>query len=62
MTNLQIIESLCYLVERQAALIRSLATALEEERTLTEAERIAVDTLQSEYTAIIGADEAPDNL
>ena len=62
MTNLQMIESLCYVVERQAALIRSLASALEQERSLTEAERIAIDSLHTEYTAIIGANEAPDNL
>ena len=60
MTNLEIIESLCYLAERQAALIRSLATALEQERALTEVEQIAVDALDSRYTAILGGNETPD--
>ena len=60
MTNLEIIESLCYLMERQSALIRNLAAALEQERALTEAERTAVDCLDAECKTIIGAGEVPE--
>lgn len=59
-SNLQLVESLCYIVERQAALIRNLATELEQERNLSDAEKIAVDCLDAECAAIIGTDESPD--
>lgn len=38
MSNLQMIEMLCNLVERQAAVIHHLAMELEQARCLTEAE------------------------
>lgn len=60
MSNLQLIEALCNLVESQNRVIRSLATSLEQERTLSEAERGDIKAVEDEYTAILGADEVPD--
>lgn len=60
MTNLQIIEALCSLTERQAKLIYQLANELEQFRTLDEAEKEAVSSIDKEYMKIVGADELPD--
>ena len=62
MSNLQMIEMLCNLVERQAAVIHHLAMQLEEARCLTNAEQEMVDGTREEYSKILGADEFPDNL
>ena len=62
MSNLQIIEALCSLVESQAQLIQRLAFALSEARYLNEEDvRLMTDT-REKYSEILGADEAPDNL
>lgn len=60
MSNLQIIEALCALVEQQADVIHHLAMELQHERTLTEAESQMVSNAQNEYSMILGANEAPD--
>lgn len=60
MSNLQLIEELCDLVERQARVIRSLATSLEQERTLSEAEKGDIKAVEDKYTTILDADEIPD--
>lgn len=62
MSNLQIIEELCKLVEQQSQLIRKLTFSLEEANCLTEEERRAARETQEAYSAILGADEVPDNL
>lgn len=62
MSNLQMIEMLCNLVERQAAVIHHLAMELENARCLTEAEQEMVQGAQKEYSNILGANEFPDNL
>lgn len=62
MSNLQLIEALCHLVEQQSDIIRSLATALEQERSLSEAEREAVKSAGEKYKEILGAGELPDGL
>lgn len=62
MSNLQLIEALCLLVEQQADIIRSLASALEQERSLSDAERKAVKAARDRYTEILGAGEIPDDL
>lgn len=62
MSNLQIIEALCKLVEQQSQLIRKLAFALDEADCLTSEEQKAVQASQNAYSAILGADEVPDNL
>lgn len=62
MSNLQMIEMLCSLVERQASVIYHLAMELEQARCLSEAEQEMVAGSQREYSRILGADEFPDNL
>lgn len=61
-SNLQLIEALCCLVEQQSGIIRDLATALEQERSLSEAEREAVRSAGERYREIFGAGEVPDDL
>lgn len=62
MSNLQIIEALCSLVESQAQLIQRFAFALSEAGYLNEEDaRLMTDT-QKKYSEILGADEVPDNL
>ena len=62
MSNLQLIEALCGLVEQQAIIIRRLSLALTEANAYTEAQAAMVERAQREYSAILGADETPDFL
>lgn len=62
MSNLQMIEMLCNLVERQSSVIHHLAMELEQARCLTEAEQEMVTGTRNEYSKILGANEIPDNL
>lgn len=61
LSNLQIIEALCNLVERQSQLICKLAFVLEEAGCLAAEERRAAQEAQDAYSAILGADEVPEN-
>lgn len=60
MSNLQLIEELCYLVERQIKLIRNLSTKLAQVESLSDVEREAVKGVEDAYSKILGADEYPD--
>lgn len=62
MTNLQMIETLCSLVEQQSKVISHFAMQLERARNLTDAEREMVDAAKQKYAAILGDEEAPDFL
>lgn len=62
MSNLQMIEMLCNLVERQTSVIHHLAMELEQARCLSEAEQEMVVGTEREYSHILGTDEFPDNL
>lgn len=62
MSNLQLIEALCCLVEQQSAIIRQLAVSMEQAQCLSEAERAGIEAAREEYTRILGAGEWPDNL
>lgn len=62
MTNLQLIEALCGLVENLVRIVKALATKLEQVEALDAAERQEVDDALARYTEILGADEAPDQL
>lgn len=62
MSNLQMIEMLCNLVEQQSKVISHFAMQLERSRNLTEAERQMVDATKQKYAAIIGDEEVPDDL
>ena len=60
MSNLQIIEALCKLVELMANIIEKQAAEIEQFRCLTDAEREELESLDAQYTAIIGSNELPD--
>lgn len=62
MSNLQLIEELCRLVEEMSSIILTLSTELEKTRALTAAEQTAVIAVRKQYSAILGADEWPDDL
>lgn len=62
MSNLQIIEMLCGLVEEQSKVIRHLSIELSNARDLTDAEMQMVQSTRQKYSDILGADEVPDNL
>lgn len=62
MSNLQMIEMLCNLVEQQATVIRHLVMELEQARCLTNAEMEMVEGTRARYSEILGANEFPDNL
>jgi hypothetical protein len=62
MSNLQIIEALCNLVELMLKIIQQLAAEIEQHRALTEAEKDLLAEMDGQFTAIIGSNEAPDFL
>lgn len=62
MSNLQIIEALCKLVEYLSEIVRSLAAALEQERALSDTEAELLSTAERQYSAILGTNETPDFL
>lgn len=62
MSNLQLIEELCGIVERQIRLIRALSSRLAELDGLSEAEREAVAVVEEAYSKAIGTDECPEFL
>ena len=62
MSNLQIIEELCKLVERQAQIIRQQAASLEQVRFLSAEEQASIREVEEGYSRFLGADEYPDDL
>lgn len=62
MSNLEVIEALCDLVNQQLTLIHHLVVQLAEARSLTDAEQQMIEDTKAEYSALLGADEAPDYL
>ena len=62
MSNLQLIEELCYIVERQIKLIRKLSSRLAEMDGLSEAEREVIAGVEAAYAKTIGSDEVPFDL
>lgn len=61
MSNLQLIEALCALVEQLVVIVKRLAVKLEQVNALDDANREAVNAALTKYAATIGADEAPDD-
>lgn len=59
MSNLQIIEALCQLVERQNDLIRVMAAELDMLQSVTEYAEL-VRSVQAQYASILGSNEMPD--
>lgn len=60
MSNLELIERLCEIVEDQADVVRCLALSLAECRQMTEAEREMTERVERAYREVLGADEIPD--
>lgn len=58
MSNLQMVEALCTLVEEQAKVIRYLSMELTHARNLSEAEKRTLERVNSEYAEIIGSENA----
>ena len=62
MSNLQLIEELCYIVECQIKLIRKLSSRLSELDGLSEIEQEAIAGVEAAYSKAIGSDEASFDL
>ena len=60
MSNLQIIEGLCRVVETQARIISRAAARLQEMEALDAALAEQITTAEQAYIDILGPDEAPD--
>lgn len=62
MSDLQLIEELCYLVERQIRIIRNLSVKLAQVESLDKLEQEAIKDVEDAYERIIGADDVPDDV
>lgn len=62
MSNLKLIEALCQLVEEQSTIICLLSLTLAEAGVCCEDIDQKILDAHAKYAAILGADEAPDNL
>ena len=60
MSNLQLIEALCGLVEDYSRIVRRLAAKLEQINALDEAEKTEINATLERYSKTIGANEIPD--
>lgn len=60
MSNLELIEKLCAVVEMQSAIIRKLSSELQQLDALSDENRQLVDESKKRYSEILGADEIPD--
>ena len=60
MSNLQLIEALCGLVEDFSRIMRRLAAKLEQIHALDEAEKTEINATLERYNKTIGANEIPD--
>lgn len=58
MSNLQMVEALCTMVEEQAKVIRYLSMELAHARNLSEAEKRTLESVNSEYSEVIGSENA----
>lgn len=58
MSNLQMVEALCMLVEEQAKVIQYLSMELAHARNLSESEKRTLESVNSEYAEIIGSENA----
>lgn len=57
MSNLELTEALCQIIQQQISIIRELASALSQERSLTAAEKASIKTTEARYSEIIGSGE-----
>ena len=59
MTDLQIFESLCDIIARQAAVIKELVTQIQEVDALSDETADKLYTLETDYDAAIGDSDRP---
>lgn len=62
MTNLQLIEALCKIVEEETVLIKKLYSRLAEIGEVSADEESAFVSIEAQYVAVLGHDEVPDFL
>lgn len=62
MSNLELIEKLCEVVEMQSSIIRTLSSELQQLNSLSDENKRMVEISRQRYSAILGADEVPDEL
>lgn len=60
MSNLELIEKLCAVVELQSSIIRMLSSELQQLDALSDENRRLVEESRQRYSSILGADEIPD--
>lgn len=60
MSNLQLIEALCEMIEIFCDLVRKLASKLEQIGALDTEEKRAIECAFGRYSKTIGAEEIPD--
>lgn len=60
MSNLEMIENLCTIVELQSTIIRRLSSELQQLDALSDGDRMLVEKSTKQYTALLGSDEVPD--
>lgn len=60
MSNLEMIEKLCSVVEMQSTIIRKLSSELQQLDALSDENQKMVGTAKQMYVDILGADEIPD--
>ena len=61
MSNLQLIASLCGIVEEMSTLVHRLASKLEEMDCISEEDLQLVRAADHNYSAVLGAEEFPDD-
>ena len=62
MSNLELIEKLCEVVEMQITIIRTLSSELQQLNALSDENRGLIEESRERYSKILGADEIPDEL
>lgn len=62
MSNLELIEKLCEVVELQSTIIRTLSSELQQLNALSDENRELIEESRKRYSKILGADEIPDEL
>lgn len=60
MSNLEMIETLCAIVELQSTIIRRLSSELQQLDALSDEDRKMVEKSKQQYAAFLGSEEVPD--
>lgn len=60
MSNLEMIENLCAIVELQSTIIRRLSSELQQMDALSDEDRMMVEKSKKQYSTVLGSEEFPD--